>query len=148
VIQETFMRVLSAIRGGQIRQPDRLGAFVNSVSKNVLIEHQRSYLRDQHQNIALDSVDVPDGEDLEGKMLQEERQKAVHEVLNKVSARDREILLMYYSHEHKQALEERQKLARDLGLPLQHLRVLVQRTRQQVVKALEMRESIRQKEKA
>jgi len=142
------MRVLSAIRGGQIRQPDRLGAFVNSVSKNVLIEHQRSYLRDQHQNIALDSVDVPDGEDLEGKMLQEERQKAVHEVLNKVSARDREILLMYYSHEHKQALEERQKLARDLGLPLQHLRVLVQRTRQQVVKALEMRESIRQKEKA
>ena len=43
VRQETFVRVLSLLRGeGGLRQPDRLGPFVNSVCNNVLLEHYRS----------------------------------------------------------------------------------------------------------
>ena len=43
VRQETFIRVLSALRNeGGIRQPERLGAYVNSVCNNVLLEHYRS----------------------------------------------------------------------------------------------------------
>src|SRR5262250_3442791 len=46
VRQETFTRVFAALRDGKIRQPDRLGAFVNSMCNNVLLEHYRSNSRD------------------------------------------------------------------------------------------------------
>ena len=46
VRQETFMRVLTLLRGkGGLRQPDRLGPFVNSVCNHVLFEHYRSQKR-------------------------------------------------------------------------------------------------------
>ncbi len=45
--QETFARVFSALRSEQgVRQPERLGAFVNSVCNNVLLEHYRSASRE------------------------------------------------------------------------------------------------------
>jgi RNA polymerase sigma-70 factor, ECF subfamily len=46
VRQETFMRVLTLLRGKKgLRQPDRLGPFVNSVCNHVLFEHYRSHKR-------------------------------------------------------------------------------------------------------
>jgi RNA polymerase sigma-70 factor (ECF subfamily) len=43
VRQETFVRVLAALRTpGGIRQPERLGPFVNSICNNVLLEHYRA----------------------------------------------------------------------------------------------------------
>ena len=43
VRQETFMRVLALLRAEEgLRQPDRLGPFVNSVCNHVLLEHYRS----------------------------------------------------------------------------------------------------------
>ncbi len=42
VRQETFMRVLTLLRGkGSLRHPERLGPFVNSVCNHVLFEHYR-----------------------------------------------------------------------------------------------------------
>src|SRR5207302_5019263 len=47
VRQETFARVFAALRTeGRIRQPERLGAFVNSLCNNVLLEYYRSSQRD------------------------------------------------------------------------------------------------------
>src|SRR5271165_7280009 len=43
VRQETFMRVFSLLRAEKgLREANRLGAFVNSVCNNVLLEHYRS----------------------------------------------------------------------------------------------------------
>jgi RNA polymerase sigma-70 factor, ECF subfamily len=43
VRQETFARVFSVLRkDGGLRQPERLGAFVNTVCNHVLFEHYRS----------------------------------------------------------------------------------------------------------
>src|SRR5271168_995554 len=48
VRQETFARVLRVLRkDGALRQPSRLGAFVNTVCNNVLLEHYRSTSRSQ-----------------------------------------------------------------------------------------------------
>ena len=48
VRQETFARVFSTLRNdGALRQPERLGAFVNTVCNNVLFEHYRSSTRTQ-----------------------------------------------------------------------------------------------------
>src|SRR5258708_16516473 len=41
--QETFIRVIAALRReGGVRQPERFGAFVNSICNNVLLEYYRS----------------------------------------------------------------------------------------------------------
>jgi len=42
VRQETFARVFSVLRKDGLRQPERLGAFVNMVCNHVLFEHYRS----------------------------------------------------------------------------------------------------------
>jgi len=44
--QETFARFFATLRSQGIRQPERLGAFVNSVCNNVLLEHYRSDSRE------------------------------------------------------------------------------------------------------
>ena len=59
VRQETFTRVFAALRDGKIRQPERLGSFVNSICNNVLLEHYRSSSRD----------DSLDDEELSGKSM-------------------------------------------------------------------------------
>src|SRR5271170_2987462 len=46
VRQETFTRVLTALRDGKILHPDRLGPYVNSICKHVLQEHYRAASRD------------------------------------------------------------------------------------------------------
>ena len=46
VRQETFTRVFAALHSGKLRQPDRLGAYVNSMCNNVLLEHYRASSRD------------------------------------------------------------------------------------------------------
>jgi hypothetical protein len=46
VTQETFVRVLALVRAKDaIKQPERLGALVNSVCNHVLFEHYRSHHR-------------------------------------------------------------------------------------------------------
>jgi RNA polymerase sigma-70 factor, ECF subfamily len=43
--QETFVRVLKAVRTGGVRSAEGLGSFVNSICNNVLQEHYRSSAR-------------------------------------------------------------------------------------------------------
>src|SRR6185503_11556848 len=48
VRQETFARVIAGLRKpGALRQPESLGAFVNTVCNNVLFEHYRASSRSQ-----------------------------------------------------------------------------------------------------
>ncbi len=57
VRQETFARVLATLRKENgLRQPDRLGAFVNTVCNNVLFEHYRATSRSE----SLDEEDRPE----------------------------------------------------------------------------------------
>src|SRR5499427_2690240 len=59
VRQETLARVIATLRRqGGIRQPERFGAFVNSVCKNVLRENSRSYHRDRP--LEEGRLDIPD----------------------------------------------------------------------------------------
>ena len=45
--RETFIRVISAVRKGAVRQPERFGAFVNSICNNVLLEYYRTARKNQ-----------------------------------------------------------------------------------------------------
>lgn len=126
VRQETFVRVFAALRSpGGIRQPERLGAYVNSICNNVLLEHYRSSSRsesieDEPQNELPDPVI-----DVLGAVAAKQLEEQVREILDKMPERDRRILREVF-------LEERDKddICRDFGVDRDYLRVLLHRAKQ------------------
>lgn len=126
VRQETFTRVFAALRSGKIRQPDRLGAFVNSMCNNVLLEHYRASSRDssledeEQQDFPAVSVDVL------GTIAAKQMGEKIREILDEMPERDRRLLREVF-------LEERDKdaVCRDFGVDRDYLRVLLHRAKQQ-----------------
>jgi RNA polymerase sigma-70 factor (ECF subfamily) len=125
VRQETFTRVFAALRGGKIRQPDRLGAFVNSMCNNVLLEHYRASSRDsslddeEQQDFPATNVDVL------GAVAAKQMGEKIREILEEMPERDRRLLRQIF-------LEERDKddVCRDFGVDREYLRVLLHRAKQ------------------
>ncbi len=127
VRQETFMRVLTLLRGkGGLRQPDRLGPFVNSVCNHVLFEHYRSQKRTEA------TIDEEVGATIAGReptalRLLEARdtERVVRQILNQLPERDRRLLQFVL-------LEERNKdeVCAEFGITREYLRVLLHRARQ------------------
>jgi RNA polymerase sigma-70 factor (ECF subfamily) len=120
VQQETFLRVLAAVRSGDVRRPDRLGAYVNSVCNNVLLEYDRLLMREQHED--LDSVDVPDvAADLEARAIADERAHSVHATMRQLSKRDRAVLRAILLDRDKE------EVCRELAVDRGDLRLLTHR---------------------
>ncbi len=126
VRQETFARVFNALRSpGGIRQPDRLGAFVNSICNNVLLEHYR----DSTRSSSIDDQEEPDVVDpkidILGAVAAKQMEGKVREILEQMSERDRRLIREVF-------LEERDKdaVCRDFGVDRDYLRVLLHRAKQ------------------
>ena len=125
VRQETFTRVFAALRGGKIRQPERLGAFVNSMCNNVLLEHYRASSRDsslddeEQQDFPAANVDVL------GAIAAKQMGEKIREILEEMPERDRRLLREIF-------LEERDKdaVCSDFGVDREYLRVLLHRAKQ------------------
>jgi len=124
--QETFARVFAALRSeGRLRQPERLGAFVNSVCNNVLLEHYRSSSRENPMEEE-ESANVPDPSlDVVAILSHKEMEQNVRQVLDELSERDRRLLQEIF-------LEERDKdaVCQDFGVDRDYLRVLLHRAKQ------------------
>jgi RNA polymerase sigma-70 factor, ECF subfamily len=125
VRQETFTRVFAALRDGKIRQPDRLGAFVNSMCNNVLLEHYRSSSRDD----SLDDEEQPEipaaNIDVLGAIANQQMSEKIRQILDQMPERDRRLLREVF-------LEERDKddVCNDFGVDREYLRVLLHRAKQ------------------
>lgn len=125
VRQETFARFFGALREGKILHPERLGAFVNSVCNNVLLEHYRATARlsslddDEPRDLPAPAIDVL------GMLAARETEKRVREILEQLPERDRRLLREVF-------LEERDKdqVCRDFGVDRDYLRVLLHRAKQ------------------
>jgi RNA polymerase sigma-70 factor (ECF subfamily) len=125
VCQETFLRVLTALRrDGGLEHPERLGAFVNSVCNNVLLEQYRSASRTE----SLEGQQEPPDEciDMDRALVSAEAKIQVEEILGGLGRRDRQLLRALF-------LEERSKdqICRDLGVDREYLRVLLHRAKLQ-----------------
>jgi RNA polymerase sigma-70 factor (ECF subfamily) len=127
VKQETFMRVLILLHGkGGLRQPDRLGPFVNSVCNHVLFEHYRSQKR---MGATIDDemeATVAGREPSALSMLEaKDTERVVRQILNQVPERDRRLLQWML-------LEERDKdeVCAEFGITREYLRVLLHRAKQ------------------
>lgn len=123
--QETFARFFTALREGKILQPERLGAFVNSICNHVLLEHYRAAARmtslDEEEENSFPASDF----DLIGALGAKETEKKVRAILEKLSERDRRLLRQVF-------LEERDKdaVCREFGVDREYLRVLLHRAKQ------------------
>ena len=122
--QDTFIRVIAAVRKeGGVRQPERFGAFVNSICNNVLLEYYRSLGKNQQMNDTHD--EIPDKVlDLEGMMVSKQCAEQVREILLRLPARDRELLRALFWEE-----KDKDTVCRALGVDRNYMRVLLHRAK-------------------
>jgi RNA polymerase sigma-70 factor, ECF subfamily len=121
--QDTFIRVITAVRKGSVRQPERFGAFVNSICNNVLLEHYRTLGKNQQMDETHE--EIPDKVlDLEGMMVSKQCTEQVRKIISALPARDRDLLRAVF-------LEDKDKdaICRDIGVDRDYLRVLVHRAK-------------------
>src|SRR6202522_1332146 len=127
VRQQTFKRVLTLLRGkGGLRQPDRLGPFVNSVCNHVLFEHYRSQKRTEATIDDEVEATIAGREPSALSLLEaKDTERVVRQILNQLPERDRRLL-------QSVLLEERNKdeVCAEFGITREYLRVLVHRAKQ------------------
>jgi len=126
VRQETFARVFTTLRReNALRQPDRFGAFVNTVCNNVLLEHYRSSGRNQ----SLDEEGSPEphatGPDVVSMIASTQLSAKVREILVDLQPRDRSLLKAVFLEER-----DRDEICREFGVDREYLRVLLHRAKQ------------------
>jgi RNA polymerase sigma-70 factor (ECF subfamily) len=125
--QETFTRVLTTLRTeGGLQHAERLGAFVNSVCNNVLLEYYRSRGRTESLEVREEVHPVAsEAPDALSRVLSQDEIRAVRRILAKLGKRDRDLLRAVF-------LEERDKdeVCRELGVGREYLRVLLHRAKQ------------------
>jgi RNA polymerase sigma-70 factor (ECF subfamily) len=123
--QETFLRVFRTVRSPQgIRQPERLGAFVNSVCNNVLREFLRS--KGRHPTAAVDSMAQmeDDSRGSDDYLITEERKAQVRRIVDGLPARDRRVLKAIFLEER-----DRDEVCAQMGVEREYLRVLLHRAK-------------------
>jgi RNA polymerase sigma-70 factor (ECF subfamily) len=124
--QETFVRVLRTVRSDNgLRDPGALGAFVNSVCGNVILEAGRSRKRAGADPPA-GAEEVPDqaAPNAETQVITNERRAAVRRVIDALEPRDRELLAAVYLDE-----QDRDRICERMGVTRDYFRVLVHRAK-------------------
>jgi RNA polymerase sigma-70 factor, ECF subfamily len=125
VRQETYSRVIAILRrDGGVKQPERFGAFVNSICKNVLHENNRDSYRSQP---LLDGhLETPDKiVDLERALITKETKENVREILEEMSQRDRDLLKAVFLEEG-----DKDEICVQFGVDREYLRVRVHRAKE------------------
>jgi RNA polymerase sigma-70 factor (ECF subfamily) len=131
--QETFVRVLAALRqSDKIREPERFGAFVNSVCNNVFLELQRASRRgtplgDEDGDSRGEAHTVASTViDLDSQLVTEESRRHVREVLRQMAPRDQQLLRALFFEE-----KPKDEICREFQVDREYLRVLLHRAKQQ-----------------
>jgi RNA polymerase sigma-70 factor (ECF subfamily) len=122
--QETFLRVLNFIRSDRsLDHPERLGAYVHSVSMNVMMELLRASTR--HPPIPEDAYHLADRRaNSEANVVTRERKELVRTILADLSEKDRQVLRAVFLEEKDKA-----EICKDFQVDRDYLRVLVHRAK-------------------
>lgn len=121
--QETYIRVLVVLRRDGVRQPERFGAFVNSICNNVLQEFYRSTSRTtgldpSHEEKPDDTIDI------EGQMVTRQTKERVRQVLKDLPQKDRDLIHAFFLEE-----KEKDEVCVQFGVDRDYLRVLLHRAK-------------------
>jgi len=126
VCQETFARVLAGLsKPGALRQPESLGAYVNTVCNNVLFEHYRVSSRSQSLDEEDSSTLPATGLDALSIAAAGQIKLKVREILLGMPPRDRSLLQAVFLDER-----DREEVCKEFGVDREYLRVLLHRAKQ------------------
>jgi RNA polymerase sigma-70 factor, ECF subfamily len=127
VCQETFARVYAVLRrDGGLRQPERLGAFVNTVCNHVLFEQYRSSSRSESLDVEGAPEPPSTGADALDIVSAKQIKQKVREILEQLPLRDRSLLKAVFLEER-----DRDEVCREFGVERDYLRVLLHRAKQE-----------------
>lgn len=122
--QETFLRVLNFLRSDKsMDHPERLGAYVHSVSINVMMELLRASTR--HPAMPEDAQEMVDqGVNPEGEAVTRERKDLVRSILEELPDKDRKILRAVFLED-----VDKDEVCKRFDVTRDYLRVLVHRAK-------------------
>jgi RNA polymerase sigma-70 factor, ECF subfamily len=123
--QETFVRVLTALKKkGSLATPESLGAFVNAVCNNVLLETYRAGGRTTPLEDETSEPPAPEPS-VESEVLRVEERAKVRDAIAGLPAKDKDLIRWLF-------FEERDKddICRELQVDREYLRVLLHRAKQ------------------
>lgn len=136
--QETFRLVIEKVRGGELREAERLPGFVSSLARNLFLGSTRrdGRRRQRHEDPeAAETAPDPAPGQL-AKLLARERAATVRKVLAELkNERDREILSRFYI-----ADQDKEAICRDLQLSDLHFNRVLFRARQRYKELYEQRQ--------
>lgn len=125
--QETFRVAIEKIRGGDLREPEKVPAFLSSLARNLATEHYRKAQRRKTDPAGDDLPELVSTAPSQLDLIEDRESAAlVRQVLRELrNDRDREILVRYYLADH-----DRETVANDLGLTSLQLNRVLHRARQ------------------
>ncbi len=126
--QETFHRAIEKLRSGELRQPERLAAYLVSLAKNLATYHYRKGDRRaaHHTNPGGKPELADSSPSLLSRLLKREKVTLVRQVLAELPTdRDREVLSRFYLAE-----DDSKTICAELGLAAAHLKRVLFRARQ------------------
>jgi RNA polymerase sigma-70 factor (ECF subfamily) len=122
--QETFLRTFRAVRNtSEIREPERLGAFVCKVCNNVALEFFR--FANRHPATTEESGELADKADIEKELITKERKRMVRQVIGDMPDKDRKLLRAVFLEE-----QDKDEVSTEFGVDRDYLRVLLHRAKQ------------------
>jgi len=121
VVQETLTRFLLAVREDKLRNPDALGAFLNGICRNVILEYRRRSMREAPMP---EVIPEPPARGIPEAGLLEMRQAIAHG-MEQLASRDRQVLTAFY-------LEEKTKdeILKSTGMSDENFRVVLCRAKE------------------
>ena len=100
-VHDTFLIVLQAIQNGSLREPERLMGFVRTV-----VRRQVAAFIDETVQTRKDQADIEVGSRVpdsrsnpERRVIDDEKNQIMYEILRGISSRDRDILTRFYLYE-------------------------------------------------
>ena len=125
-IQETFLRVLRAVRQpGGIQSPGGFGSFVNSVCNNVLFELYRAHSRVESLGEDTGAQIRDTHASAEESVAVDEERAVVRKVLATLPPKEKQLLEWLFFEER-----DKDEICQTLGVDRNYLRVLLHRAKQ------------------
>lgn len=110
-IHDVFLTAATAITAGKLRDPERLTAFLTTVTRFYSYSQIERRVQGRSRLVILDEIDVPDEKNLEQRFYSEQQTRLVHDLLQSLSWINREILQRFYLEE-----QTKEQICRELKL--------------------------------
>jgi len=125
--QETFCIIIEKIRGGDIREAERLPGFVCGVARNQVIKHFQRAARQERMTETEEAVSLPcQAHDQLEELLRKESADIVRQILKEMTnERDVQVLFRFYLAE-----DDKEQICADLGLTSLQFNLVLHRARE------------------